>query len=201
MPTVQHIASFEQLTSQMRLHKMPLPAERFHFRIEDARNVLKQYLGYFLSLTGEQLQWLPEYEKVADWLSDNKGKGLFLYGNCGRGKSLITRYVIPAVLLSYMGKVAGVYDVCRMNSKLDEVLAKNILCLDDIGTEEMIVNYGERRLAFAEIMDAAEKQGKLVVVSSNLTVEQISRQYGDRVLDRIKSCTTRILFRGESLRQ
>lgn len=89
----------------------------------------------------------------------------------------------------------------EMNHKLDEVLTKGIISLDDIGSEEMMIKYGERRLAFAEIMDAAEKSGKIVIVSTNLTSDQIRSQYGDRVLDRIKAITTRVLFKGDSLRK
>ncbi|WP_044215348.1 hypothetical protein [Dysgonomonas gadei] len=61
--------------------------------------------------------------------------------------------------------------------------------------------FGNRRMAFAEVMDAAEKHGKLLIISTNLPVDDIRKRYGDRVLDRIKSTTTRILFEGESLRQ
>ena len=138
---------------------------------------------------------------MAEWLTDNQGKGLFLYGNCGRGKSLLCRQVIPAILLHACRKVVKIYDMQEMNHKLDEVLTKGIISLDDIGSEEMMIKYGERRLAFAEIMDAAEKSGKIVIVSTNLTSDQIRSQYGDRVLDRIKAITTRVLFKGDSLRK
>lgn len=126
---------------------------------------------------------------------------MFLYGNCGRGKSLLGRYVLPALLFHFHRKVTTVYDAARMNRCLDEVLGRHIVSLDDIGTEDVVNVYGNRRHAFPEIMDAAEKHGKLLIVSTNLDAQGISQQYGDRTLDRIKSCMCRIAFRGNSLRK
>ncbi|WP_236264068.1 hypothetical protein [Dysgonomonas sp. Marseille-P4677] len=88
-----------------------------------------------------------------------------------------------------------------MNSRIDYVLSRHIISLDDIGTEEVCNQYGNKRLAFAEIMDAAEKYNKLLIVSTNLSVDDIRRRYGERVLDRIKATTHRVLFEGESLRR
>lgn len=192
--------SFEQITDRMRLHGMKLPAERIHIKLKNSDYKLKDAISYFLQTEDRQTQWLPEYDEVSEWLSDNKGRGLFLYGNCGRGKTLLCQYVLPALLLGYCGKVVSIYNVQEMNNRLDEVLNKPIVSVDDIGTEEVSNVYGNRRLAFAELMDVAEKQGKLVIISSNLDVDDIRHRYGDRTLDRIKSTTRRILFQGESLR-
>ncbi|MDR1503681.1 MAG: hypothetical protein LBT43_14640 [Prevotella sp.] len=138
---------------------------------------------------------------MAAWLAANHGKGLFLYGNCGRGKSLLCRYALPAILLGYCRRVVSVFDTQQMNSDIDLVLSKHIISLDDVGTEDVSNVFGNRRMAFAEVMDAAEKHGKLLIISTNLPVDDIRKRYGDRVLDRIKSTTTRILFEGESLRE
>lgn len=201
MTTQSRTVNFEEVEKEMRLHRMPMTADRIYMKVPDARNILYRALEYFLAKDGTKAQWLPEYDRVAEWLTDNQGKGLFLYGNCGRGKSLLCRQVIPAILLHACRKVVKIYDMQEMNHKLDEVLTKGIISLDDIGSEEMMIKYGERRLAFAEIMDAAEKSGKIVIVSTNLTSDQIRSQYGDRVLDRIKAITTRVLFKGDSLRK
>lgn len=193
--------SFEQIAGDMRSLGMKLPAEKITIAIPDAAGTLKAAMDYFIGLENRTLQWLPEYDRVAEWLAGNRGRGLFLFGSCGRGKSVLCRYAIPAILLHRMHKVASVYDVQEMNRDLDTVLSKHIISLDDIGTEEMSVKYGERRLAFAEIMDAAEKYGKLLIVSTNLSAEQLRKQYGDRVVDRIRSTMWRIPFNGESLRK
>lgn len=192
--------NFDQTVDEMKRHGMPVPQDKVYVSVADAEAVLQCAMTYFLRLQGRDLVWLPEYSQVAEWLADNKGKGLFLYGNCGRGKSLLSRYVLPAILLKFCKKVVSVFDVQAMNKDVDYVLSKHIVSIDDIGTEEQSVRYGERRLAFAEVMDAAEKYDNLVIVSSNLYAADIGQVYGDRVLDRIKATTRRVLFEGESLR-
>jgi len=192
--------SFESIVSEMKMLQMPLPGEKVDIAIENAKEVLVDGFTYFLSAAGYRMQWLPEYESVAGWLTNNGGKGLFLYGNCGRGKTMLCRYVLPAILLGYCRRVVSVFDTTEMNTRLDHVLSRNIISIDDIGTEEMSNIYGNKRLAFAEVMDAAEKYNKLMIISSNLTVNEIRKRYGDRVLDRVKSTTHRVLFEGESLR-
>lgn len=180
---------------------MKLPSDKVYLNVPDSRSLLFSAMRYFVSLEKKSAVWLPEYEKVANWLSDNGGRGLFLYGTCGRGKSILCRYALPAILLKYAGKVVSVFDIQDMNQDIDLVLSKHIISLDDIGTEEVSIKYGERRMAFAEVMDAAEKHSKLVIVSTNLNERELKDRYGDRVLDRIKATTTRVKFVGDSLRK
>lgn len=192
---------FEQIYEQMRVHGMQLPTKRVAIQLQNPMAILEGYFKYFLSYEGVDLRWQPEYNQVAEWLGDNQGRGLFLYGDCGRGKSMLTRYVLPAIILKYTRKVVSVYDVQEMNRDIDDVLRKHVISLDDIGTEDMSVSYGNKRMAFAEVMDAAEKYGKLVIISTNLQGDEIARRYGQRVMERIVSTTRRIKFRGQSLRK
>ena len=189
------------LLQQMQLHGMAVPSERINIAIPNARQVLGEYLEYFLSLEQKRLVWLPEYDRVAGWLADNEGKGVFLYGDCGRGKSLLVKYVIPAILLEYHNLVVKSYDTQQMNRKLDEVLRRRLIGLDDVGTEDVLNDYGNRRQAFAEVVDAAEKYGKLLIVSSNLGKKELLEYYNVRVYERVIATTKRIEFRGGSLRQ
>lgn len=193
--------NFDQVFAEMKRHNMPLPSSRTHIRIPQARQLMQEAMRYVLNKENRELQWLPEYNEVVECLNDNKGKGLLLYGNHGRGKSLLCRYVLPALLLHNCQKVASIFDTQQMNSQLDEALSKHIICIDDIGTEEVINNFGNRRHAFSEIMDAVEKQNKLVIISSNLNLEGLRSVYGERTVERIKSMTKRIVCAGESLRQ
>lgn len=194
------MSSFEEVYNQMKQHAMKVPEDRVFIKIPDAETILSNAFMYFLGKEEKSLCWQPEYVEIANWLSDNKGRGLFMYGNCGRGKSLLGRYIIPAILMKYARKVVSTFDVQEMNANLDLALSKHILSLDDIGTEEMTNTYGNKRLAFAEIMDAAEKHGKLIIISTNLQPSEIQAKYGDRVLDRIIATTKRIPFNGKSLR-
>lgn len=191
---------FDNILSSMQIHGIRLPGPRIFVSVCDAGSVLRNTMAGFLNMQGRLMQWLPEYEEVAAWLSDNKGRGLFLFGDCGRGKSLLCRYALPAILLSHCQKVVSVFNMQEANSNLDEVLSKRIISLDDVGTESVSIQFGRRRLAFAEIMDAAEKDNKLLIISSNLNADEIVKYYDIRVLDRLKATTLRIPFEGHSLR-
>ena len=63
--------------------KICLQPQRLHIHLPNAKEVLNAGLQHFL---GDGYKWQPEYDKVADWLADNKGLGLFCMGNCGRGR-------------------------------------------------------------------------------------------------------------------
>ena len=41
---------------------------------------------------------LPEYAGIIDWMTSTEGRGLLLYGDCGRGKSIILTGVVPVLL-------------------------------------------------------------------------------------------------------
>lgn len=74
--------------------KVCLQPQRLHIRLPNAKEVLDAGLRHFL---GRNYMWQPEYDKVADWLTDNKGLGLFCMGNCGRGKTTIVCKYFPAL--------------------------------------------------------------------------------------------------------
>jgi len=185
----------------MRTSYLPCPDERIYFAIPDAKQILYDYFQHFIGVYRQSFKWLPEYEGVTEWLSDNQGLGLFMYGNNGRGKSFLGRYVLPAILMQYVNKIVRTADVQEMNSDIDAILSRKVISIDDVGTEEISNQYGNKRLAFAEIMDAVEKHEKLIIVSTNLNDEQLADRYGDRVVDRIIATTKRVLFSGDSLRR
>ena len=174
----------------------PLP-NLVNIAIPDSKSLLWRGLNYF---TGKA-EWLPEYEEVANWLSGNDGRGLLCYGNCGRGKSLICWKIIPLLLNHYCRKIVACYDAQQMNADIDAVKAKHIIYSDDVGTENLSVKFGEKRLAFCEIVDESEKRGKLLILTTNLSLNEISQKYGERTMDRLTAITTRVLFKGESLRK
>lgn len=197
MTTIQHTKIFEE----MRLNGMVLPqSDRIPISVPNAKEHLKSWLDYVVGLEGKQGRWLPAYDEVAEWLTDNKGKGLYLYGNCGLGKSLLTKYIIPAIVLNAQNKIIKAYDMRQFMNNPEEVFNRKLLALDDIGTEEIAVNYGTRRDLFPELMDMAEKYGKVVIASSNLDSEQLLERYGSRTMERIMATMKRVKFQGKSFR-
>lgn len=192
---------FRKIVKEMQLHGMKMQEDRVFLSISNAKELTKQGLEHFIGKEGKKAIWIKEYDQIVEWLEDNKGLGLLLHGKCGVGKSIMGRYVIPAIILNKYRKVVKCIDVNELNNKTDLVLTKKIISIDDVGTEELSIKYGEKRLAFAELMDLVEKQSKLIIITTNLTADQITAKYGDRIMDRIKATTKRIAFNGESFRK
>ncbi len=194
------MTNFSQIVEEMKEHGMKVPSDRMQIRVPNAKDWLQSAMKYFIEQEGKKLQWLKPYDEVAEWLSDNKGKGLLLYGNVGQGKTVLSRSAIPAILLKVSRKVVASYDIDEMNASIDNIKNKRIISLDDIGTETIVNNFGNKRNAFAEIMDNAEKTRQIVIISTNLGKEQLIEKYGARVFDRILATTKRVVFRGQSMR-
>lgn len=169
---------------------------RIVIRVPNARQELKNCLARLV----HSAQWLAEYDEVVHWLEDNHGRGLLCVGNCGRGKTMLCYRVIPILLNFYLKKSVCCYDAVDINSQIDEMKNKGIVCVDDIGTESDYFVYGVRRQPFAELVDNAEKTGKLLLLTTNLTTDQLRDKYGIRVFDRLKRITKLVHFKGSSLR-
>lgn len=194
-------SDYKRVVDDMRAARLTVPENRVLVRVPNALEELKAAMGYFVSLEEKKLVWMPQYDRVADWLSDNKGRGLLLYGTPGQGKTLIGRYAIPAIFYHRLNLVANAVDATAINRDPDLWLTKKILSIDDIGVEDISNKYGNRRMVISEALDAAEKNGKLLILTSNLTKDQLIEKYGDRAFDRIIATTERIPFNGESLRR
>ena len=194
---MEHI-NFEKTINDLRDTGLCFIPNLVQISIPDAKNVLWNGIKYF---ERDAAAWQPEYVDVAKWLSDNKGKGLLCIGNCGRGKSLICGKIIPLLLHHYHRKIVYSCDAQQMNANIDAIKEKHIIYVDDIGTENLSVKYGEKRLAFPELVDEAEKRGKLLMLSTNLSISELQEKYGERTIDRLRAITTPVVFKGNSLRK
>ncbi len=193
---MKKISDYEQIAGQMITHGFDFPNKVF-IKVENSKQELINAMTYFL---GQKFKWLPEYNDVAEWLGDNQGRGLFLFGANGRGKTILAKMVIPAIILNRYRLIVKAFDSQLMNSELEKILKLRAVSLDDVGTEDVRVDYGERRWAFPEIMDASEKRGNLVIITSNLDAKAIELKYGLRTIDRIKATCKRVVFDGRSMR-
>ena len=71
MENSKYQEAFASQVSNMRgLGFDPYP-QRLHIQIPDAREQLMTGIRYYM---GDKAQWLPDYEQIADWLTDNKGR-------------------------------------------------------------------------------------------------------------------------------
>lgn len=193
---------YSEIFRQMKVEGSPVPAQRPRIIIPNARQELENAMNAILSSMGERLVWLPEYDKVADWLAGNKGKGLFLYGNCGRGKSLLARYAIPAIIRAFSRRIVTIVDCGTQQYEIDEILRRKLIVLDDVGVEVDRIDYGTRRNIVVEAINKSQDDpSTMLIMSSNLSGDAIRDRYGDRIYDRVKYLCHRIAFNGKSLRQ
>jgi DNA replication protein DnaC len=147
------------------------------------------------------MQILKEYGPVIDWMVNNKGQGIVMYGSNGRGKSLIAHKILPPFFDLCLSKVVKCYQATEINENLNDILTRKMLIIDDMGTEDQRIVYGERKWAIPEIVDRAEQRENLLVITTNLTPEAIEKKYGIRTRERIRALCLPVLFRGDSLRK
>ena len=171
--------------------------DRVHFTVEDARGILMRGLIHFI---GRSAEWLPEYDHVADWLNDNQGLGLLCFGNCGRGKSVLTTMVIPTILHYWAHKIVYCYTADSMARYLDKIKSYPLVCIDDIGVEGVANVYGNKTYALPAIVDEAERRGHLLILSTNLSPSELKTKYGERTMDRLRAICKPVMFAGDSLR-
>jgi DNA replication protein DnaC len=147
--------------------------------------------------TIDEYKHLPAYDEVINWLMDTKGKGLFLMGECGLGKSTILKYVIPAIFHTKKNKVLK----CVPAKELGQIdrNEKPFILIDDLGTENIKNDFGTKIDAVADAISYAEDSSKTLLITTNLTPKALRAKYDERTLDRLRRCKV-VTFDGESLR-
>lgn len=186
---------FELFGNKKEIEQITLP---------DAKAVLERGLKYFV---GEQYKWLESYDKVCDWLTDNKRHGLMLHGDPSLGKTLICANIFPVIFKYYLKKEYLYIDARNLSafnrSEIDRCnlwYSTTPIIIDDVGVESIANDYGEKRDLFSEIVDQCEKNKRLLIFTTNLKPKIICERYGLRTLERLKSIVRAIKFDGESLR-
>ena len=197
--------TFAEVATYLQQQGYDSRKDPYHIRIDNARKRMEDGLHYFLK---DQAQWLPGYDKIADWLADNKGRGLLCVGTTGRGKSLLCQQILP-VILGNGGRPITSIAATDLKSRLDELLHEKIVIIDDLGTEPRTY-FGTVDNSFFELCNNAERTGNLLIITTNLSTtpsdralypESIQERYGAEVLDRLKSITRMVRLEGESLRR
>lgn len=149
-------------------------------------------------------------QKYADTLPTPKILQLYLYGQAGRGKSFmgnaiaaraIERGIETLRLTSYRMTQEVMNGFSTNTSPLPKFTQVPLLVLDDLGTESMIPNVtAESLFCIADQRNAARLA---TVYISNLTPDELSKYYGDRIASRItdEAITMSIKFPSASLRK
>ena len=153
------------------------------------------------------LQWLPAYDNIAWWLSDNKGRGLLCMGASGLGKTVICTRVLPAIIQQRGIVQCNATDMAR---RIDELLKAPCVIIDDLGKEDQRY-FGNTDKSFFKLCNAAVQEGKLLIITTNLTTmpvqpeyrhlypESIQERYGHEVLSRLRSLVLPVFFEGQNM--
>ncbi len=144
-------------------------------------------------------EWLPEYDEVVDWMTDTKGKGLMLHGNCGRGKSTIITQSIPMLFYMKFNKIIEPQTAKLL--RVDDYIKRGLYCIDEIGCEPVLSDYGSKYFPFMHYVDVAEKYIKPMFLSTNLTSEELTEKYDFRTIERILRLCRVVKFKGDSKRK
>jgi len=140
---------------------------------------------------------LPEYDEIIDWLSDTKGRGLMLMGECGLGKSTILNYVIPAIFRTKTNK--SMKSIPAKELDAIERSDASFIIIDDLGTESIKNDYGTKIDAVSDAISYAEDSSKTLLITTNLASKALKERYDDRTLDRLRKCKV-VVIKGKSFR-
>ena len=190
---------FQRAISEARKNDedyVPIP---FRFGIPNAKETLMAGLEEVMR---HKVEWLSEYNQIADWLTDNRGKGLLLIGPPGIGKSEICMKVIPLIFRMALHKVFSRYQATGLCNEATyrTSLRQRFIAIDDFGIEGTFYDYGNPHIVFSEIVDGIEKHGTLLIANTNLTLEEIKAKYGLRTFDRLRANMQVVVIREKSLR-
>lgn len=152
-------------------------------------------------------------EKVKGVLKDKKG--IFIYGNCGTGKTHLLNALYKHSKENFYGEVRYynfsefLYfaknkfqndfheDVMNKIMYPDYVNRQRLLFLDDIGSEKT-TDWSIETLGL--IVNRFYEQEDYLFITSNLNLEEIQERYGDRIASRIAEMCGIIKLEGEDRR-
>lgn len=175
-----------------------------HIVYPQGEQLLRAGLEFFC---GKDYKWSESYENIAKWLSDNKSKGLLLIGNCGVGKTLITRKILLPFFNQYYkrtykqnGMEVKFYPAYNLEKAVENGLG-NCVVIDDVGSENIQNRFGNKVDWFSRAVDYAEQHGNMLICTTNLSSELLQERYGARTFDRMGAIMHPIVITGNSLRK
>ena len=141
-----------------------------------------------------------------------RSPSLFLIGKTGVGKTHISLSIAKEVsahgftvaygsLLNYLRIIEREHFGRAENSEADTLqvlINTDLLILDDLGSEFQTSFYES---ALYNILNSRINLGLPTIISSNLTAPELQKNYNDRIISRLFSVYTMLMFVGEDVRQ
>ena len=152
--------------------------------------------------------------RVAECLtSDSRKFGLMFSGQCGNGKSTMTRAVARAVkYFVQLDKLDGInlrmlvvsaksLVSCKPEYR-EEAQRLRLLAIEDLGNEPAERNdYGNITNPIVDLLEFRYDNQLYTVITTNLTPQQITDKYGVRIADRFREMLDIVVFKGGSFRK
>ncbi len=154
---------------------------------------------------------LDSCKKYASGFSINS-QSLFLLGKTGTGKTHMSLAIAKVVsakgftvaygsLLNYLRIIEKEHFGRANNSETDTLqvlINTDLLILDDLGSEFQTSFYES---VLYNILNSRINLGLPTIISSNLTSSELQKNYNDRIISRLFSVFTTLMFVGEDIRQ
>jgi hypothetical protein len=151
--------------------------------------------------------FISEDERFETKLGLSLKKGLLIRGTTGLGKTDLIKWVstnqfkpikiVSTIEINEQLKSDGEFTIGDLDSF-------KILYLDDVGTEEETVNYYGTKISFfknfIESYYLKNRNFNKLIVSTNLSMQQIEDKYGIRVRSRLSEIFNKINVSGSDLR-
>ena len=177
-----------------------------------SKNIDKEKYGIEKSPLDNIMSILEESKKFCLNINNNMQKNLLFTGNTGLGKTFIANaiaydvinsgksviYQTAPILMDKIIEYKFNYDK-NSNSKAEylKILESDLLIIDDLGTETM------SNVKFTELFNIINTRllnNKKIVISTNLTLNELYNLYDERVMSRIIGNFNIYKFVGEDIR-
>jgi len=148
-------------------------------------------------------------EKFADAFPNNQRNNILLTGKTGVGKTYLLNCINARVLQNGNNALiissGRLFDILRsyafsQTNSFEDLLKVDLLLIDDLGTEPMFNNTTVEYLFL--LINERTKMGKHLVLTTNLTTEQLNERYTQRIVSRLMDRSSSIVLNiaGEDLR-
>ncbi len=141
-----------------------------------------------------------------------KSDSLFILGQTGIGKTHISLSIAKEVsskgytvaygsLLNYLRIIEKEHFGRTSNPEMDTLqilIETDLLILDDLGSEFQTPFYES---TLYNIINSRINLGRPTIISSNLSVEDLQKNYNERIISRLFSVFTTLMFFGKDIRQ
>lgn len=149
------------------------------------------------------IPYIMEYIKTFQDINSN----LLFYGNSGTGKTFLSNCIAKDLLdkgflVVYRTADDLLHDIKRIKFENDATLEDlllncDLLIIDDLGTEQ-ITDFSSTELF--NLLNKKLLLNKKMLISSNYSLEKLSRNYSERITSRLLGNFTLFKFYGEDIR-